>query len=104
MASGHSCISALHCVTVLFSFLFSQEEEEHAGVDSELDDSGSEVDEQQIEEQQMEFNGKVMDNKCPPCKSSETPPLASGNKGNQQPSACASEEVLCMSHFFRQSE
>ncbi|XP_047668401.1 tetratricopeptide repeat protein 31 isoform X3 [Tachysurus fulvidraco] len=69
-----------------------QEEEEHAGVDSELDDSGSEVDEQQIEEQQMELSGKVMENKCPPCKSSETPPLASGNKGNQQPSACASEE------------
>ncbi|XP_060728443.1 tetratricopeptide repeat protein 31 isoform X3 [Tachysurus vachellii] len=69
-----------------------QEEEEHAGVDSELDDSGSEVDEQQTEEQQMELSGKVMENKCPPCKSSETPPLASGNKGNQQPSACASEE------------
>ncbi|XP_060728442.1 tetratricopeptide repeat protein 31 isoform X2 [Tachysurus vachellii] len=35
-----------------------QEEEEHAGVDSELDDSGSEVDEQQTEEQQMELSGK----------------------------------------------
>ncbi|XP_060781880.1 uncharacterized protein zgc:123010 isoform X3 [Neoarius graeffei] len=68
------------------------QEEEHAGVDSELDDSGSEVDEEQIEEEQLELRGKVMEKECPPCKGSATPPLASGNKGNQQPSACSREE------------
>lgn len=99
MASGHSCVSVFHCITVLCSFLFSQEEEEHAGVDSELDDSGSEVDEEQIEAPQMELSEKVKENECPPCKDSATPPLASGNKGNQQPTACAIEEVLCMSQF-----
>ncbi|KAB5581745.1 hypothetical protein PHYPO_G00179220 [Pangasianodon hypophthalmus] len=69
-----------------------QEEEEHAGVDSELDDSSSDVDEEQIEEEQMESRGKVMEKECPPCTDSATPPLASGNKGNQQPSACSCEE------------
>ncbi|XP_053477216.1 uncharacterized protein zgc:123010 isoform X2 [Ictalurus furcatus] len=69
-----------------------QEEEQHAGVDSELDDSGSEVDDKQIEEQQVELKERVMEKECPPCKDSATPPLASGNKGNQQPSAWSCEE------------
>lgn len=81
-------------------FLVSQEEEEHAGVDSELDDSGSEVDDEQIEEQQVELKERVMEKECPPCKDSATPPLASGNKGNQQPSAWSCEEVLYTSHFI----
>lgn len=80
-------------------FLFSQEEEEHAGVDSELDESGSEVDEEQLKGKQMELTENVMEKKCPTCKGSATPPLASGNKGNQQPSAFSCEEVLYIMHF-----
>lgn len=88
----------LHCITVLCSFLFFKEEE-HAGVDSELDDSGSEVDERQFEEQQIQLTEKVIENECSACKDGATSLLASGNNGNQQPSACASEEVLCMPHY-----
>lgn len=91
-----------YCITLCF-FFSSQEEEEHAGVDSDLDDSGSEVDEEPIEEQvnelQNELGGEVMEKECPQCKGNVTPPLVSGNKGNQQPTACSSEEVLYMSHF-----
>lgn len=97
MTLGDSCISVLHCISF---FLFCLEEEEHAGVDSELDDSGSEVDEEQIEEEQLELRGKVMEKECPPCKGSATPPLASGNKGNQQPSACSREEEVLYTSYF----
>lgn len=78
---------------------FAQEEEDHADVDSELDDSGSEIDEEQVTEPQLELRGKVMEKECSTCKGNVTPPLVSGNKGNQQPSACSAEEVLYMSHF-----
>lgn len=100
MASGHDLY---FCILLLGFFPFAQEEEELAGVDSELDDSGSEVDEEEIVEQitelPLELRGKVMEKECPPCKDSATPLLASGNKGNQQPSACSCEEVLYTSHF-----
>ncbi|KAM9476956.1 uncharacterized protein Hap1MRO34_009894 [Clarias gariepinus] len=66
--------------------------EEHAGVDSELEDSGSDIDEEQIKEKLMELGEKELEKECPSCKGSATPPLASGNKGNQQLSASSCEE------------
>lgn len=80
-----------------FSPLFSQLAEEHAGVDSELEDSGSDIDEEQIKEKLMELGEKELEKECPSCKGSATPPLASGNKGNQQLSASSCEEVRYIS-------
>ncbi|KAI5606325.1 tetratricopeptide repeat protein 31 isoform X2, partial [Silurus asotus] len=61
-------------------------QEGHTGIDSELDDSGSEVDGEQIEEQQMELKGKEIQEEWP------TPPMALGNKGNHPQSAVSCEE------------
>ncbi|XP_062851252.1 tetratricopeptide repeat protein 31 [Trichomycterus rosablanca] len=69
-------------------------QEEHEEVDSE-EDSGSEGEEQLVTqelEKQVEVKENMLKKECPPCKGSATPPLASGNKRNRQPSARACEE------------
>ncbi|XP_030626959.1 hsp70-Hsp90 organizing protein isoform X2 [Chanos chanos] len=74
-----------------------QEEDQHGGVESELEESDSETEELE-EEERVQAMEETVEPKAPAAavvsqnKTAPTPPLASGNKGNRQPAARSCEE------------